>query len=170
MLRQGLAFLFSWESPAALDWDDIGAGDLNGLEERDMTQRTTGQLVIRIEDRPMVNLADVTENPNDQGVFWELISKESNGASEFNVGVGRFEPGEVHPAHYHPDGAEFYLITSGRARLIIDGDVHEIGPGTAVYIPRSMPHGISNPYDEPVVMTYGFDRASFTDCGTVWVD
>ena len=88
----------------------------------------------------MVKLAEATDNPDDQGAYWELISRESNGASEFCIGIGRFDPGEVHPPHNHPHAAEFYLMTAGRARLIIGDEVREIGPGTAVYIPRGTRH------------------------------
>src|SRR5438132_12844320 len=113
-----------------------------------MRESAVRQLVVPMSDRPMVKLAEATDNPDDQGAYWELISRESNGASEFCIGIGRFDPGEVHPPHNHPHAAEFYLMTAGRARLIIGDEVREIGPGTAVYIPRGTRHGVSNPYDE----------------------
>jgi quercetin dioxygenase-like cupin family protein len=135
-----------------------------------MQQSAVGPLVTSTSDREMMKLSEATDNPNDQGVYWELISRESNGANEFCVGIGQFSPGEVHPPHYHPDAAEFYVLTGGRARLIIGDEVREIGPGTAVYIPRGTRHGISNPYQEPALMVYGFDKPSWTECGNIWVD
>src|ERR1051325_11434459 len=75
-----------------------------------MHHSAVGPLVVATSDRPMMNLAEATDNPDDQGVYWELISRESNAASEFCVGAGRFSPGDVHPPHNHPHAAEFYVL------------------------------------------------------------
>ena len=48
------------------------------------------------------------------------------------------------PYHYHSDSANVVSVTAGVARVRVDGDTLELGPGEAVYIGPDVPHAISN--------------------------
>lgn len=63
---------------------------------------------------------------------------------------------EVHPGqrlsyqrHAHRD--EHWVIVTGTARVTLDGEVTEHGPGDAVAVPVGTAHRIANPGDEPLV-------------------
>lgn len=45
-------------------------------------------------------------------------------------------------------------VFSGRARLTVDGETGELEPGDAFQFPADVPHEISNPYGEPVVLIW----------------
>jgi mannose-6-phosphate isomerase-like protein (cupin superfamily) len=53
-------------------------------------------------------------------------------------------PGKSSLLHYHPEAEESYYILSGRARLLIGEEEVVMVEGTAVLIPATQPHKISN--------------------------
>lgn len=54
-------------------------------------------------------------------------------------------PGQATTRHRHPGTEEFYLITQGRGRLEIDGELRDVAPGDACLIPEGSCHQIYNP-------------------------
>jgi uncharacterized cupin superfamily protein len=73
------------------------------------------------------------------------------------VGVGRLAPGrESFAYHAHHSEEEWVYVVSGRAVARIDGSDYELGPGDFVAFPTpSVPHNMSNPFDEDVVYLMG---------------
>lgn len=49
--------------------------------------------------------------------------------------------------HLHDQGV---IIMKGRARVLLGWEVHEVGPGDAVYIPQNEQHQFENIGDEPL--------------------
>ncbi len=45
--------------------------------------------------------------------------------------------------HYHKQSEEFYFILAGTARMEIDGEATEVGPGDAILIPAGAWHQIT---------------------------
>jgi mannose-6-phosphate isomerase-like protein (cupin superfamily) len=54
------------------------------------------------------------------------------------------------PMHRQMRTEENPTVVRGRIRYIVDGRVHELGPGDSVLIPPGAPHRFENPYDEEV--------------------
>src|SRR4051794_39440760 len=46
------------------------------------------------------------------------------------------------PAHYHKESEETYYVLAGKARLVIDGNDHEVAPGDACLIMPGEVHQI----------------------------
>ena len=59
-------------------------------------------------------------------------------------------PGAKFPANAHPDIGQFYIILRGRARVTVADETREVGPGSAVLIPRNTRHFLENPTAEEV--------------------
>lgn len=53
-------------------------------------------------------------------------------------------PGSSTIAHFHRASEELYLVTSGRGRLRVGDEEHEVGAGDCIVIPPSQPHQIHN--------------------------
>lgn len=54
-------------------------------------------------------------------------------------------PGDrVRPAHSHPNGEEVIYIVSGSGRVLVDGDVTSVRPGSTVVFPRGNVHMVHN--------------------------
>ena len=50
--------------------------------------------------------------------------------------------GKRTPLHLHPDYDETGFLLEGELLLHIDGDEHRVGPGTAFWVPRGVPHAL----------------------------
>lgn len=82
-------------------------------------------------------------------------------------GVARLEPGGWLALHRHA-APEVYQVLSGTGVVTLDGQQHEVGAGSAVYIPGNREHGIRNSGDGPLEFVYVYQTDSITDVDYVW--
>lgn len=122
------------------------------------------------DDLPWREVSVLQGNPKDQGVAKRLVHPELNGSPdvEFFFGAARFEPGEYHPRHYHPNGGEFYYVLSGKAQILVDEEWVEASPGLAIYFSRGTSHAVRVTGDQPLDIVYGFHPPDLERVGTVW--
>ena len=68
------------------------------------------------------------------------------------VGLNCFEPGQSQPVHDHSGIDKFYLVVSGKARMIV-GDHDAIAhAGTLVWAPADVPHGVAEALERTVML------------------
>lgn len=58
------------------------------------------------------------------------------------VGVMTYEDQIGPPPHFHPNEEQFVLVLDGKLRMVLDGEVKEIGPGDLIHIPRNVSHTV----------------------------
>jgi quercetin dioxygenase-like cupin family protein len=68
------------------------------------------------------------------------------------VGLNCFEPGQAQRVHTHAGADKFYLIVSGRARMTVGDETREAGPGTVVWAPAAVPHGVAEALERTVML------------------
>ena len=68
------------------------------------------------------------------------------------VGLNCFEPGQGQKVHTHAGADKFYLVVSGRARLTAGEVTLECGPGTVVWAPAGVPHGVAEALERTVLL------------------
>ncbi|WP_040167345.1 cupin domain-containing protein [Microbacterium gorillae] len=105
-------------------------------------ERCGAEIVIR-------NIADVAEIPigsvtvaHDQGWTKLLVREDLNGSPDLAVAMFRMGPHQHHPPHRHPNLGELYFIWEGRGRVRVGDRVEWVEAGTAIYIPKGVPHGM----------------------------
>jgi quercetin dioxygenase-like cupin family protein len=74
------------------------------------------------------------------------------GVTAFGVNAIVFPPGYEGFAHYHDLQDELYFVHSGRARVEVEGDVHELGPGGLFHCESTVPRKVSNAGEEELVL------------------
>ena len=74
------------------------------------------------------------------------------GITAFGVNAVVYPPHYDGFNHFHDRQDELYFVHSGTARVEVDGDVRDLGPGGMVHVESTTPRRISNPGDEPLVM------------------
>lgn len=57
-------------------------------------------------------------------------------------------PPAVYPA-YAAGSHEYVVVESGRLRLTLADDAHDLAPGDSIYFAADVEHGYANPWDEP---------------------
>jgi len=68
------------------------------------------------------------------------------------LGLNCFEPGQAQPVHSHAGADKFYLILSGNARMIVGEQARDAGPGTVVWAPADVPHGVAQAYERTIML------------------
>jgi quercetin dioxygenase-like cupin family protein len=68
------------------------------------------------------------------------------------VGLNCFEPGQSQKTHVHTGSDKFYLVLSGKARMVVGDEMREVGPGTVVWAPADVPHGVAKALERTVML------------------
>jgi quercetin dioxygenase-like cupin family protein len=68
------------------------------------------------------------------------------------VGLNCFEPGQSQKPHVHAGSDKFYLVVSGKARMVVGSDTREVGPGFLVWAPADVPHGVLQVMERTVLL------------------
>lgn len=85
------------------------------------------------------------------------------GAPEFVVGTGEIEPRTRYTRHHH-EPSELYFVLEGTGTIHVGEDAHAVVPGSAVYVPPNVPHGIDTASDRlRFWWVYGLEG-----CGEDW--
>jgi quercetin dioxygenase-like cupin family protein len=123
------------------------------------------------EDAPLYRwaLVDDFESPVpvEPTKGWDLTARylfdPERGAPDLVVGIGAQKPNVHYTIHKH-EPAELFYVKSGRGTIYVGQQSFEVRPGSSVYVPSGVPHGIDT-FDSPmnVCWVYGLDR-----CGSDW--
>jgi mannose-6-phosphate isomerase-like protein (cupin superfamily) len=70
----------------------------------------------------------------------------------FGVNAIVFPPRYEGFLHYHDTQDELYFVHSGRARVEVDGETRELGPGGLVHVESTTPRRVSNAGDDELVI------------------
>ena len=70
------------------------------------------------------------------------------GVTAFGVNAIVMPPGFDGFLHYHERQDELYFVHRGRARVEVDGEVRELGPGGLVHVEATTPRKVSNASSE----------------------
>ena len=73
------------------------------------------------------------------------------------LGLNCFEPGQSQRIHRHAGADKFYLVLSGKAKIVVGEQAHEAQAGDLVFAPADMDHGVETAY-EKTVMLIGLTR------------
>ncbi|HEY8257151.1 MAG TPA: cupin domain-containing protein [Gemmatimonadales bacterium] len=80
------------------------------------------------------------------------IKRDLFAGRQLFVGLNCFEPGQSQPVHVHAGADKFYLVVSGRARMTVGIETEEAGPGTVVWAPAHVPHGVAEALERTVLL------------------
>jgi mannose-6-phosphate isomerase-like protein (cupin superfamily) len=67
-------------------------------------------------------------------LYLEFLRRDSMSCGLYVLDAGAADPQEPHAED------EVYLVLAGRARLLVDGRDHAVGPGSVVFVARTVPH------------------------------
>jgi quercetin dioxygenase-like cupin family protein len=84
---------------------------------------------------------------NDKAVKVDLF----RGGAMF-LGLNCFEPGQSQPLHAHTGADKFYLIVSGNASITVGEETRDAGPGTLVWAPADLLHGVVRAHERTVML------------------
>jgi mannose-6-phosphate isomerase-like protein (cupin superfamily) len=110
------------------------------------------------------NFEQWDEAENRQGRWRTLISADRTPSDSLTVGVVELVPGELRNLSLHKHiQVEVYYVLSGEGIITISGREHAVCPGTAVFVPGGVEHGVSNTTSEVLRLLYVFPTNSITE-------
>ncbi len=68
------------------------------------------------------------------------------------AGLNCFEPGQSQAVHTHEGADKFYLVVEGKARMRVGLEEADAGPGTLVWAPAGVPHGVVEALERCVML------------------
>jgi quercetin dioxygenase-like cupin family protein len=74
--------------------------------------------------------------------------------SQIELGVLRYKAGEGAQEHAHPQ-EQIFMLLSGRVRMTIGGETHELAPRDVAHMPPNVPHRLYVLEDAEVVSVKG---------------
>ena len=104
---------------------------------------------------------DGWNDPVKGRVRWRtLFSGDATPTDGLTAGVAEFEPGGWLGLHRHTP-AEIYYVLEGQGVVTIEGQDHDVAPGSALFIPGDAEHGVRNPGPGWLRFVYVFPSDSF---------
>ena len=115
----------------------------------------------------------VVMQPEEGPSYWQ--PKPANGYSSpklfpeltkfdgFSMGYQSVAPDSNIRAHSHTDQGELQICFSGRGYVLVDGERHELVPGTACFLGPDVVHEIFNDTDEDLVQLWVIGPAGLED-------
>ena len=96
-------------------------------------------------------------------VRWKtLLSADRTPSETFTLGIASFAPGDGLHEHRHAQ-AEVYLVLDGTGEVALEGDLHRVAAGAAVFIPGNARHGIRNTGSTELRLAYVLAADAFAD-------
>lgn len=95
----------------------------------------------------MRDVEQVALEPVAEGIGIRWLISEKEGAPNFAMRVIELAPGVVFDPHHHPYEHEIYVLEGAGVVTDAEGDVGEMRPGAALYVPPDALHGYRNTGD-----------------------
>ena len=89
------------------------------------------------------------------------ISKTSDGVNSTSFCTEDIVAGDRIRVHKHLNEDEFVFIHKGEGKFTLDDQEVEIKPGSIVFVPKGVWHGLENTGKETIYMVFGYSPAGF---------
>src|SRR5690349_298068 len=113
-----------------------------------------------MEDYTIVNLEEIEDSvsarvPEIEGRF----ARKHLGSEHLGVSHFRFAPGfQAAAGHHHVSQEEVYIVVGGSGRMLLGGDVRELGPWDVVRVAPPVVRAFAAGADGLEVIAIGSDR------------
>ena len=99
-------------------------------------------------------MSDYFLSPADRAAFRadKAVKVDLFRGSAMFLGLNCFEPGQSQSIHAHAGADKFYLIVSGNASMTVGDETRDAGPGTLVWAPADVPHGVARAHERTVML------------------
>jgi mannose-6-phosphate isomerase-like protein (cupin superfamily) len=91
-------------------------------------------------------IRNLPEESWEKGIGPGIVDKKIMGPNDSNfmlMGLARMEPGVKSPPHRHRYAQIFYFL-EGTGQVIVDGQSHDVGPGTVARFVHAEEHTVIN--------------------------
>lgn len=106
---------------------------------RDGLSKTYSWMFKQVGQKKKDNFQLTSHNIGRKKVF--VLNKGTNSCLT-QVAYGELEPGEIIEPHKHQTMGEYFYFIEGSAHYVINGENHDISPGSFLKIPSNIVHSL----------------------------
>jgi len=108
-----------------------------------------------------INLKDVLPRKMPGRNIFDLITKDTLGASKLSMEMTVVEPGQIlKPCHSHIAEEAAYVI-SGKGKVWVDGEISDLSKGDAILWPSGSKHCLRNVGEKQLILLCAFSIPSY---------
>ena len=100
---------------------------------------------------------------NFPGLKGEILLGATQTSGQFMISTITVEPGSGPSMHQHEFEDEVYVLLDGEVEFKVGDKVQRAGPGTAVWLPRRLPHGWKVVGDVPATLVNVLTGGNFEE-------
>ena len=115
----------------------------------------------------------VVVQPDQGASYWQpvpanghadpTLTPASTGFDPLSMGYQTIAPGGRVREHSHGDQVELQICFKGKGHVMVDGERHDIVPGSSAFLGYDVKHAIYNDGDEDLVMLWVITPAGLED-------
>ena len=104
----------------------------------------------------IVQLDALSDEPvsHNAAIAKRVLLRAGEAGPVMQFAQSRFGPGEVAPAHSHPDMHEVFFVQAGQGTATVDGSAHDLVAGTCITFAPGEVHEIRNDGAGELVLLY----------------
>jgi mannose-6-phosphate isomerase-like protein (cupin superfamily) len=140
--RPTMGLVYSIQSPAGFSMPTV-------LKEETSMSFNLSKLVLQPDEGEVLVVG-----PPATGQIIIKIDPNNTGETRLAMGVEVIEPEGFIPVHLHEGLEELFFFYAGQGKAVIEDHEVELIPGTTLYVPRQVWHGITNTGVEPLRFTW----------------
>lgn len=96
-------------------------------------------------------------------LLWKtLASGGEDDENALSLGLARIPPAETLRRHSH-EQTEIYLILEGSGMVEVEGERHDVEPGSSVFVPGGASHCCENTGERDLLLAYVFPTRSIDE-------
>ncbi|MEM7058657.1 MAG: cupin domain-containing protein [Pseudomonadota bacterium] len=105
----------------------------------------------------------LSDAPGPSDIRWKTFTGgDDSPTKDITFGICEVPPGGRLRPHHHAE-SEVYYIIGGTGEVLLDNDVVKVAPGSVLFVPADLVHGIRNRGTETLSMLWIFPVNRWTD-------
>lgn len=102
----------------------------------------------------IISQQDIPAKLDRGGTMKVLLSPRTANTSTGFMGILTLQVGEVFGKHYHPYSDEYLYVVHGQVSIAEESTITVVEAGSAVFIPKNVPHRLQNTGPEASSMLF----------------
>lgn len=126
-----------------------------------IAQSEQAKILVLQKDEGETRVRRPRDAPVPASEFILKVTPENSGSKHLVLGTETIPPGGRIPRHQHLGQDEILFLQTGRARVTLNDETYDVGPGGLVFFPYRTWVSLENTGPEPIALIFVFSAPGF---------